>query len=201
MPCRPANEAEIPTTVTQPSRRACRGRAVWHGASALGRARGKPALADPAGLDGAKIQHAEPPQVDPEGPHPVSRIKYPLQSLIDSTGIKVEGEGARNARRQGGAKRRVWRKVLSGSRSQRWRSGPSRSTAATWAMPPCCQNCSARLPRSAARQHYRLARTPRRRRLKRQARATLRCGCRKPRPGALAILLGRILWMRLPGDG
>jgi hypothetical protein len=35
----------------------------------------------------------------------------PLHLLIDSTGVKVEGEGAWNARKHGGAKRRVWRKV------------------------------------------------------------------------------------------
>ena len=31
--------------------------------------------------------------------------------LIDSTRIKVEGEGEWNARKHGGAKRRVWRKI------------------------------------------------------------------------------------------
>ncbi len=31
--------------------------------------------------------------------------------MIDSTGIKVEGEGKWNARKHGGAKRRVWRKI------------------------------------------------------------------------------------------
>lgn len=35
----------------------------------------------------------------------------PLHLLIDSTGIKVEGEGKWNARKHGGAKRRVWRKI------------------------------------------------------------------------------------------
>jgi hypothetical protein len=35
----------------------------------------------------------------------------PLHLLIDSTGIKVEGEGEWNARKHAGAKRRVWRKV------------------------------------------------------------------------------------------
>ena len=35
----------------------------------------------------------------------------PLQLLIDSTGIKVEGEGEWNARKHGGSKRRVWRKI------------------------------------------------------------------------------------------
>ena len=36
-------------------------------------------------------------------------INRPLHLLIDSTGIKVEGEGEWNARKHGGAKRRVWR--------------------------------------------------------------------------------------------
>ncbi len=35
----------------------------------------------------------------------------PLHLLVDSTGIKVEGEGERNARKHGGTKRRVWRKI------------------------------------------------------------------------------------------
>lgn len=35
----------------------------------------------------------------------------PLHLLIDSTGIKVEGEGEWNARKYGGPKRRVWRKI------------------------------------------------------------------------------------------
>ena len=35
----------------------------------------------------------------------------PLHLLIDSTGIKVEGEGEWNARKHGGSKSRVWRKI------------------------------------------------------------------------------------------
>ena len=35
----------------------------------------------------------------------------PLHLLVDSTGIKVEGEGEWNARKHGGAKRRVWHKI------------------------------------------------------------------------------------------
>jgi hypothetical protein len=35
----------------------------------------------------------------------------PLHLSIDSTGIKVEGEGEWNARKHGGTKRRVWRKI------------------------------------------------------------------------------------------
>ena len=37
--------------------------------------------------------------------------KGPLNLLIDSTGIKAEGEGESNARKHGGPKRRIWRKV------------------------------------------------------------------------------------------
>ena len=44
------------------------------------------------------------------------RIPYrgsqgPLHLLIDSTGIKAEGEGEWNARKHGGPKRRLWRKI------------------------------------------------------------------------------------------
>ncbi|PTE18079.1 IS5 family transposase [Phaeovulum veldkampii] len=42
---------------------------------------------------------------------PYRGSEEPLHLLIDSTGIKVEGEGEWNARKHGGAKRRVWRKV------------------------------------------------------------------------------------------
>ncbi len=35
----------------------------------------------------------------------------PLHLLIDSTGIKVEGEGEWNARKHGGSKRRIWCKI------------------------------------------------------------------------------------------
>jgi len=42
----------------------------------------------------------------------------PLHLLIDSTGIKVEGEGEWHARRHGGSKRRVWRKIHLGTDEQ-----------------------------------------------------------------------------------
>ena len=35
----------------------------------------------------------------------------PLSLLIDSTGIKAKGEGEWNARKHGGSKRRIWRKI------------------------------------------------------------------------------------------
>ena len=42
---------------------------------------------------------------------PYRGSKGPLNLLIDSTGIKAEGEGEWNARKHGGAKRRIWRKI------------------------------------------------------------------------------------------
>jgi transposase len=42
---------------------------------------------------------------------PFRGSKGPLHLLIDSTGIKVEGEGEWHARKHGGPKRRVWRKI------------------------------------------------------------------------------------------
>ena len=41
----------------------------------------------------------------------VSRFHGPLNLLIDSTGIKAEGEGEWNGRKHGGPKRRIWRKI------------------------------------------------------------------------------------------
>ena len=42
---------------------------------------------------------------------PYRGSKGPLHLLIDSTGIKVEGEGEWHARKHGGPKRRAWRKI------------------------------------------------------------------------------------------
>lgn len=42
---------------------------------------------------------------------PYQGSRGPLNLLIDSTGIKAEGEGEWNARKHGGAKRRLWRKI------------------------------------------------------------------------------------------
>ena len=38
-------------------------------------------------------------------------LSGPLHLLVDSTGIKVEGEGEWHTRKHGGSKRRVWRKL------------------------------------------------------------------------------------------
>ncbi len=42
---------------------------------------------------------------------PYRGSKDPLNLLLDSTGIKAEGEGEWNARKHGGSKRRIWRKI------------------------------------------------------------------------------------------
>ena len=42
---------------------------------------------------------------------PYRGSKGPLHLLIDTTGIKVEGEGEWHARKHGGPRRRVWRKI------------------------------------------------------------------------------------------
>ncbi|WP_370207924.1 IS5 family transposase [Pararhodobacter marinus] len=42
---------------------------------------------------------------------PYRGSKGPLHLLVDSTGIKVEGEGEWHTRKHGGSKRRVWRKI------------------------------------------------------------------------------------------
>jgi len=49
--------------------------------------------------------------------------KGPLHLLIDATGIKAEGEGEWNARKHGGSKKRLWRKLHLGMDEATWR-GP-----------------------------------------------------------------------------
>ena len=85
---------------------------------------------------------------------PYRGSKGPLNLLIDSTGIKAEGEGEWNARKHGGPKRRVWRKIHIGIDEETlevWAvhcpAGASvrccregRSPAATSGMLPCCQS-------------------------------------------------------------
>ncbi len=42
---------------------------------------------------------------------PYRGSKVPLHLLVDSTGIKVEGEGEWHSRKHGASKRRVWRRI------------------------------------------------------------------------------------------
>ena len=90
---------------------------------------------------------------------PYRGSKGPLHLLVDSTGIKLEGEW--HARKHGGPKRRVWRKIHLGIDEQTLEIraievtssnvGPSRQHAAhapagQW-MRRCCQICSPRFRR------------------------------------------------------
>lgn len=68
----------------------------------------------------------------------------PLHLLIDSTGIKAEGEGEWHARKHGGPKRRLWRKLQLGmaagrglpDRRRSWARGLARSPPQTGASTP-----------------------------------------------------------------
>tara|TARA_R110000787_G_scaffold277172_1_gene386360 strand:+ start:2985 stop:3929 length:945 start_codon:yes stop_codon:yes gene_type:complete len=98
---------------------------VQHGAPADDRVRREPAAAGWPRLVGARLQHAVPPSEDPGRQHPLPWVEgpaapaHPLSGhccaipcrAVDSTGIKVEGEGEWHARKHGGPKRRVWRKI------------------------------------------------------------------------------------------
>ena len=68
----------------------------------------------------------------------------PLHLLIDSTGIKVEGEGEWNARKHGGTKRRVWRKIHMGIDEQTLEIRASEFTTSDVGDGPCCPSCSTR---------------------------------------------------------
>lgn len=100
--------------------------AVRHGTSADDRHCRKPAAAGRPRLGGARLQNPVPshcPASDLQGKSaergqktlavniPYRGAKGPLHLLIDSTRIKVEGEGEWHARKLGGPKRRVWRKI------------------------------------------------------------------------------------------
>jgi hypothetical protein len=52
-----------------------------------------------------------PSPEEPGGGYRVARQRRALHLLIDSIGIKVEGEGEWHARKHGGTNRRVWRKI------------------------------------------------------------------------------------------
>ena len=74
------------------------------------------------------------------------KASEPLHLLIDSTGIKVEGDGEWHARKHDPSKWRQWRKLhiarcTAQSTRKRWKSGPLKSLAQVSATPPCFQNC------------------------------------------------------------
>ena len=81
--------------------------------------------------------------------------------LIDSTGIKVEGEGEWNARkhpsrrncvstagRRAGPSGASGARSISGSTNKHWKSEPLKSPGATWVMRRSCPICSTRSRRT-----------------------------------------------------
>ena len=84
---------------------------------------------------------------------PYRGSRGPLHLLIDSTGIKVEGEGEWHARKHGGAKRRVWRKIHFGIDAETLEVRAVEITGAMSATRRCCPTFSTksqRTKRSAA---------------------------------------------------
>ncbi len=76
---------------------------------------------------------------------PYSGSRGPLHLLIDSTGIKVEGEGEWHARKHGGPKRRVWRKIPLGIDEQTLEVRAVEVTGSHIGdAPVSCPTCSAR---------------------------------------------------------
>jgi len=69
-----------------------------------------------------------------------------LNLLIDSTEIKAEGEGEWHARKHGGAKRHLWRKIHIGADEQTLEFRAIEITGSSIVMRPCCPNCSAISP-------------------------------------------------------
>lgn len=64
----------------------------------------------------------------------------PLHLLIDSTGIKAEGEGEWNARKHGGPKRRLWRKIHIGIDEQTLEIRAIEVTSSSIGDPPMLPN-------------------------------------------------------------
>ena len=67
-----------------------------------------------------------------------------LHLLIDSTGIKVEGEGEWNARKHGGTKRHVWRKIHIGIDEKTLEIRVVKFTTSGVGDATCCPCCSTR---------------------------------------------------------
>ena len=74
----------------------------------------------------------------------------PLRLLLaDSAGIGVEGEGEWNARKHGGSKRRVWRRIPIGTDEQTLEIRAVRSQPVTSATPSCGPNAKPGKPDTA----------------------------------------------------
>jgi hypothetical protein len=71
----------------------------------------KLAAAHRFGMFGARLQHPVPPPETLNVSLPYRGGTGRLNLLIESTGIKAEGESEWTARKHGGPKRRIWRKI------------------------------------------------------------------------------------------
>lgn len=78
------------------------------------RVHGKPAEVSWAELGGSRLQHLASSAATLSVAIPFRGSSGALHLLIDSTGIKAVGEGEWNARKHGGPKRRLWRKIYIG---------------------------------------------------------------------------------------
>ena len=65
----------------------------------------------------------------------------PLHLLIDSTGIRAEGEGEWHARKHGGSKRRVWRKIHLAIDEHTLEVRAIEVTSSDVGDAPCCLDC------------------------------------------------------------
>ncbi len=84
----------------------------------------------------------------------------PLHLLVDSTGIKVEGEGEWNARKHGGAKRRVWRKIHIGIDEKSLEIRAAEFTTSAVGDAPTLPELLDQIPPEVPPPSSRLARTP-----------------------------------------
>ena len=121
----------------------------------------------------------------------------PLNLLIDSTGIKAEGEGEWHARKHGGAKRRLWRKIHIGVDEQTLEIRAVEITGSNVGDAPTLPELLDQIPADVRRLGHRRrslrhAQVPRRRRRsrrpcrhtatqERQAMETIDCGRHRPR--------------------
>ena len=84
---------------------------VWHAASPDNWVRPELAAAGWVGLGRARFQHLMSTSADTEREPAVSRIYRATEPPNRQHRLKAEGEGEWNARKHGGSKRRVWRKI------------------------------------------------------------------------------------------
>ena len=96
------------------------------GAQADDRVCRQPAPVGRAGLDGAGLQHPQPPPEDLGREHPASGVAGAVAPADRQHG----DQGRKRRRKHGGPKRRVWRKIHLGINEQTLEGGQSRGNSA-----------------------------------------------------------------------